>query len=256
LLAIIGGLALLAVLGIVAVLAGWIGANPTPTPSGIANGSSTPGVATTPPGTVPPTASTSGVPTDSATPTDSAIPTDTATPTDVPPTATATLIPTATPTQPVPTPTRQPPSGFSCETQALTASEQGRWRVVSISRGTRSAFDYFALNLERMSGGAGTVGAEVNLVPKDEVFNTYGVDGPTLGDIALVLYVNNPIKVSAQSDTVVNFDSLEEWQMTVTSEGLYSALGVSGSGCFSLSAPGWDDPSVTAVSVNVFITNR
>ena len=107
-----------------------------------------------------------------------------------------------------------------------------------------------------MLGGNGTVGAEANLLLLDQVFSTYGVPAPTHGDRALVLFISNPLKVSTQPDSVFGYRSLEEVQTTVTSEGVYAVLGVSGSGCFVLSAAGWNDPSATNVSVRVDITNH
>ena len=258
---LIGGaaaIALLLVLALVAVFAGWIklpgvtsSATATPTgapPSGSPLDSLTPGPTDSlPPAT--PTASV-GQPTDSPTAPPSAAP-PTETPTVAPPTAPP---PTAPP--PSPTPSRPPPAGYSCDPQTLSAPAAGRWTLATITSGTRAPYDSFILNLVRSGASTGTVVVEAQLVAPDQVPVLYGVDPPAAGDIALVVLVHQPLKVSVELDKLPDYRSLKSFYDVGTSDGAIAVLGIAGSGCFSLHQQGWDDPSSTSASVIVDITNR
>ena len=98
--------------------------------------------------------------------------------------------------------------------------------MASSPTGSSSGHAFFAFNLQRLSGGAGTVGAEADIVPIDEVLNTYGVPGPTLGDVALVLDINHPLDVDPTGPNDQRQGTPKRSQSTETSEGLYAALGI------------------------------
>lgn len=257
---LIGGaaaIALLLVLALIAVYAGWIKlpggtASATATPTGaLPSGSPLVSLTPTPTDSLPPATPTAsaGQPTDSPTAPTTAPPVET--PTVAPPT-----VAPPTPPPPSPTPSRPPPTGYSCDPQTLSAPAAARWTLATITSGTRAPYDSFILNLVRSGASAGTVVVDAELVAPEQVPVLYGVDAPAAGDIALVVVVHQPVKVSVELDKLPDYRSLESFYDVGTSDGAIAVLGVSGSGCFNLHQVGWDDPASTSASVIVDITNR
>jgi hypothetical protein len=143
--------------------------------------------------------------------------------------------------------------GFRCETQSLTAAEPGTWTVARARWGQRSGFDYISFVLRRggNSDEAATVTAE--LMPLDEVESRFGVDPPTGGDLALMVTFERTVRLSGPFGRNVNQRALQEFRLLRGDDVVHAVLGVAGSGCFQMSAPGWDDGRPRNVEVTLQI---
>ena len=230
LIALGAGLALALVFGAIVVFGGFLDGPPadpghTPTPTLIGGETPTP-------------TATGSLPTVTDGPSDEP-------PTDEPPTDEPATDEPATPT----------PAGegrFSCATQTLDASTPGRWTVTAARWGQRGRYDWLAINLEPGGGGSGTGHVTAELVDRGQVQSRFGVAPPGAGDIALVVVFEPPLRLSGPFGAEPNLRVLEEFRVTRDQDRVtHAVLGVTGSGCFDLTAPGWE--SGTSGSVEVII---
>jgi hypothetical protein len=143
--------------------------------------------------------------------------------------------------------------GFRCETQALTAPEPGAWTVARARWGQRAGFDYISFVLRRggSSDEAATVTAE--LMPLDDVEPRFDVDPPASGDQALVVTFERAVRLSGPFGRNVNQRALQEFRLLRGDDVVHAVLGVDGSGCFQMSAPGWDDGGPRSVELTLQI---
>jgi hypothetical protein len=224
LIALGAGLALLLVIGALVVFGGFLDGPPpgpggTPTPTLIAGESPTP-------------TATGSLPTVTDQPTDQP-------PTDQPPTD-----------QPA-TPTPAGEGRFSCATQTIDAAP-GRWTITEAGWGQRGGYDWLAITLVPGGGGSGTGRVTADVVGRDQVAARYGVAAPSTGDVAVVVIFEPPLRLSGPFGAEPDRRVLKEFALTRDDDGVaHAVLGVAGTGCFDLTAPGWE--SGTSGSVEVII---
>jgi hypothetical protein len=173
-------------------------------------------------------------------------------PTDVPASAVASFLPLPTPlgslpdvttppaTAPVasvPPATLPPAGGFVCAPSTFTASAPGGWRIFRAEWNRRGTADSLALLMSpESSASAASVGA--NILPPDQVATTYGVAGPTSGNVALVLQFNDAVD-SGAFGSFVGYKALQSFQITRKSGLTYVVIGANGSGCYGLTSDAW-----------------
>ncbi|MBA2489482.1 MAG: hypothetical protein ACR2LP_01355 [Candidatus Limnocylindrales bacterium] len=165
-------------------------------------------------------------------------------PASAPPTAPPTPDPTASPTMsPSDEPeVTEPPAqaGFTCEPATVSDASSAAWTLSRARFGPRGTFDQLGLvlDLRRQSSQRSTV-ATVESLEASQVSARYGIDGPTLGDRALVITFDGPV-VAQDFATDPDLQVIRQLQVANGSDGLvHVVLGVAGDGCHRLSAPGW-----------------
>lgn len=143
--------------------------------------------------------------------------------------------------------------GFRCETQTLTAPEARTWTVTRARWGQRSGFDYISFVMRRGGNAdeAATVTAE--LMPADEVWSRFGIDPPGSGDAALVVAFERAVRLSGPFGRSVDQRALQDFRLQGGEGVVHAVLGVAGSGCFQMSAPGWANGAPRNVEVTLQI---
>jgi hypothetical protein len=157
------------------------------------------------------------------------------------------------PTAPPATPGDDTGEGFRCETQTVSASEPGAWTVVRARWGQRPRFDYISFVLRRGGSSDDTATVTAELVPLDEVESRFDIDGPDDGDRALVVTFESPVDLSGPFGRNPNQRALQSFQLLRSEGVVYAVLGVSGTGCFDMTAPDWENGRPRNVEVRLEI---
>lgn len=152
---------------------------------------------------------------------------------------------TASGTPPGPTPVPSSSgSRFRCETQTSTDPSPTRWRITQAAWRPVGESDRFTLTLVRMPTRAPQrAEVTVELVPIDQVESRFGIPPPTVGDTAIVVQMDDPIRLNATIERdAVAMSALRSVRVSGNGSGaVFAVLGVAGPGCFDLSIPTWDD---------------
>ena len=96
-----------------------------------------------------------------------------------------------------------------------------------------------------------TASVDANILPPDQVQSTYGVPGPSTGDVAVVLSFNDAVGLTGPFGSPVGYKALQEFQIWRTGGRVYVVMGVNGSGCYGLSSDAWTTGSTTAPELAV-----
>ncbi len=170
-------------------------------------------------------------------------------PTDQPiATSPASLEPPATPvpstlvtTQPpetAPPATVPPAGGFVCAASTFGASQPGGWRIVRSHWSHKGPADTLTLEMQP-SDSVSSASVDASILPPDQVELTYGVPGPSSGEVAVVLAFNDSVGLSTPFGSSVGYKALQEFQMYRNAGRVYLVMGVNGSGCYGLASDAW-----------------
>lgn len=180
-------------------------------------------------------------------------------PTAVPPTAIDSFLPLPTPIESLPgvtlppptippssvTPATLPPAGgFVCAPSTFNASFPGGWRINQAAWSRKGSADTLTLRLGPTSSTS-TASAGANILAPDQVFPTYGVQGPSSGSVAVVVQFNDAVS-SGSFGSFVGYRALQEFQITRQSGVSFLVIGANGSGCYGLTSDAWTSGSSSA----------
>lgn len=157
-------------------------------------------------------------------------------PTSSPPSASPSAVPTLAPTA-----TPPPATGFTCDPIQVTDASSASWRLARTRWGPRGDYDQLAFVLERRSGSGsgGSASVSVEQVASDQVQSRFGLPAPAGGDRAVVVTFRGPISGSQFLERPA-LDVIEEVRIDNDADGVLRAVvGVTGEGCYRLSAPSW-----------------
>jgi hypothetical protein len=146
---------------------------------------------------------------------------------------------------------------FACAPQAITAGRAGRWRLVRAEYGPRDNFDYLRLNLRREGDHDQTAELQVQVVSRDDVSDSFGVDAAPDGDLALVVAFTNPVDISGSWARTPGYGALRGFRIQRGREGrVYVVAGVRGDGCYRLNGGSWTSSDAGAADVTLEISKR
>jgi len=158
-----------------------------------------------------------------------------------------------TPALTTPPDTAPPPTGsFVCAASTLSASAPGNWKIIGALASRNSGAD--TLRLELQSGASGSpASVAADILSPDQVQPTYGVPGPSSGDVAVVLAFNDAVTLVAPFGSGVGYRTLQEFQIYRTGGHVLAVVGVKGSGCYSLTSEAWTSGSASTPTLTIAI---
>ena len=205
--------------------------SPSPTPIGSPVGSAGPSAFPTSGSSVLPSPGGSAAP-QSAPPSSQ--------PTDTP-------VPSATPAA-----SFSPATGFTCGRASIFDPTNSRWHVSRLNWKTTSRFDEAIITLTRDGPMAHGPVLTIESMTPSAVSTRFGLTPPAGGRAVVVSFDRN----ARTSSTIAwnpssTYPVLRDLRAAMDSHGLlHIVLGVTGSGCYDLSAPGWkSNPTATTVDI-------
>jgi hypothetical protein len=166
--------------------------------------------------------------------------------------ATSTPPPATAPPSTAPPATAPPAGGFVCTASTFSAAQPGGWKIFHAHWSRHGSTDTLFLEMQPASSGS-TASVDANIMPPDQVQPTYGVAGPSSGDVAVVLAFNDGVGPSGQFGSPVGYKALQEFQIYRSGGRVLVVMGVNGAGCYGLSSDAWTSGSSTSPELVVAI---
>ncbi len=132
-------------------------------------------------------------------------------------------------------------TGFTCDPASITDATSAAWRLTRVRWGPRGPFDQLGSVLEqrRPTSDDSTL-VSVESVASDEVTDRFGLPAPSAGERAVVVTFEGPVGLPSPIGSEPALEVIEDLLVDEGSDGLiHAVVGVTGSGCHRLSAPGW-----------------
>lgn len=177
----------------------------------------------------------------SGSPATSALPSNV--PTELPPPPTPSPAPpSAVLVSPSPAPTSPPTAtDFTCDPASISDGTSAAWRLTRVRWGPRGPFDQLAFVLEqrRPTSDSPTL-VSVESVPSTEVTGRFGLAAPSAGERAIVVTFDGPVGLPSPIESEPGLEVIEDLLVDEGTDGLvHAVVGVTGTGCHRLNAPGW-----------------
>ena len=162
----------------------------------------------------------------------------------------ATAPPDTAPPATAPPATAPPAGGFLCTASTFSAVQPGGWKIFHAHWSRHGPADALFLEMEPATSGS-TASVDANIMPPDQVQPTYGVPGPSSGNVAVVLAFNDAVSLSGQFGSPVGYKALQEFQIYRSGGRVLVVMGVNGTGCYGLSSDAWTSGSSTSPELAV-----
>jgi hypothetical protein len=147
------------------------------------------------------------------------------------------------PTDPPATPARDAP--VACEAQRVSAPDSGAWRMATrrgdIALSGQGSATRLLLRIYRAGSTDDAASVGVEALSAAEVEARYGAAPPGGAEAALVVTFSPEFRMSGRSFELGRVGAVDGVLITSTDDGIVGLVGLRGSGCFSLRAPGWED---------------
>lgn len=163
-----------------------------------------------------------------------------------------TLPPETAPPVTTPPATAPPAGGFVCSASTFGASQPGGWKIVRSHWSRKGAADTLFLEMQTSSSSS-SASVDANILPPDQVQATYGVPGPSSGDVAVVLAFNDAVGLNSPFGSSVGYRALQKFEIYRHAGRVLVVMGVNGSGCYGLASDAWATGSSSAPELAVSI---